>query len=381
MAKEHYKLSVEPITCVHIGNGEQLSPLDYKVSPSKQGRDVFVNFSTDSILKRIATDPQKFAEFDRLSFGGDMKDLAKFFHENSKNEDIKYICHCTNEFVENYKRNKDKDPLQNGSFVEQMYRNNGKGVPIIPGSSLKGAVRTAVLNAEFEDYDNQQALHNEKDQIIQKKLLEYSDAKNDPFRILQFGDCIFSGKGTQIVGMLKNIKTDRNGEVVEDNTSQIQAEAIKGYLMNGSSEACLTGEARFIFDRDLENSKVFSKKITIQDIINDCNKFYFDEFIKEYDKFYKNTACSECDRITYLRKELKSIANNSQNENEFIIRVGRWSQVEFVTFCEGFRSPQTRKDRNGRPLPYGKTRTVFNNDGLYLPFGWCKCTFIPMGEK
>ena len=380
MAKEQYKLSVEPITCVHIGNGEQLSPLDYKVSPSKQGRDVFVKFSTDSILKRIAADQQKFAEFDRLSSSENMKDLVTFVHNNFKTEDINYICHCTKEFVKTYKKNTEKDPLQNGSFVEQMYRNNGSGVPIIPGSSLKGAVRTAVLNAELEHCNNRQNLRNKQDDQIQKKLLEYSDAKNDPFRILQFGDCIFSSKGTQIVGMLKNIKTRQDGEVIEDNTSQIQAEAIKGYLMNGSSEACLTGEARFIFDRDLENSKVFSKKITIQDIVKDCNEFYFDEFMTEYDKFYRNTACSECDRITVLLKELKSIAKNSQNENECIIRVGRWSQVEFVTL-ETLRNPKTKKGKNGKPLPYGTTRTVFNNDGFYLPFGWCKCTFIPMEEK
>lgn len=378
MAKEHYKLSVEPITCVHIGNGEQLSPLDYKVLDPEQGRD-FVNFSTDSILKRIATDSQKFAEFDEISSSGDMKKLAAFFHDNFKKEDASYICHCTKEFLRNYEKNKEKDPLQNGSFVEQMYRPAGSGAPVIPGSSLKGAIRTAVLNTELEHCYNRSILHDKNDNQIQKELLGFSDAKNDPFRILQFGDCVFSGKGTQIVGMLRNIKTRRDGEVTEDNTSQIQAEAIKGYLMNGSTEACLKGEARFVFDRDLANLKEISKKITIQDIVKDCNEFYFDEFIKEYDKFYRNTACSECDRITDLFKELKSIAENSQSKNEFIIRVGRWSQIEFVTYGQDFREPKTRK--TGRHLPYGTTRTVFNDDGSYLPLGWCKCTFIPMEEK
>lgn len=371
MAKEHYTLTVEPITCVHIGTGEQLSPLDYKIEDN-----LFVNFSSDSILKRIAADPEKSAEFERLSSGGDMKALAGFFHENAKNADINYICHCTREFLKIGEENKDKDPLQNGRFVEQMYRQGMR--PVIPGSSLKGSVRTAILNAALEDCYNRNNLRGKKDNQIQKELLDFKDAKNDPFRALQFGDCVFDGRGTQIVGALKNIKTDRDGEVVEHNTSQILAEAIKGYFMHNGTDANLAGEARFALDVDLAEEKAVSKKITIQDIVNACNDFYWREFKTEYEKFYKNACGSECDAITKLHKELKAVAEDAQKQNEFIIRVGRWSQVEFVTFDENFRSPKTRRGKDGKPLPYGKTRTVFNYDGLYLPLGWCRCSFVPL---
>lgn len=379
MAKEHYTLTVEPVTCVHIGTGEQLSPLDYKIEDN-----LFVNFSSDSILKQIAADPKKSAEFERLSSGGDMKALAGFFHENAKKDDTNYSCHCTKEFLRNYAKNKDKDPLQNGSFVEQMYRQGMR--PVIPGSSLKGAVRTAVLNHFLSqvsdekyygllDELNQYKNDNSKKKFegkMQEKLLHFKNAKNDPFRALQFGDCVFDGGGTQIVGALKNIKTDRSGEVVEHNTSQILAEAIKGYFMHDGTDANLAGEARFALDVDLaEEKEAVSKKITIQDIVNACNYFYWREFKTEYEKFYKNACGSECDAITKLHKELKAVAEDAQKQNQFIIRVGRWSQVEFVTFDENFRSPKTRKG-------YGKTRTVFNYDGLYLPLGWCRCSFVPL---
>ena len=379
MAKEHYTLTVEPVTCVHIGTGEQLSPLDYTISRSKQGNDLFINFLSESILKRIAADPKKSAEFERLSSGGDMKALAGFFHENAKNADINYICHCTREFLKIWEENKDKDPLQNGRFVEQMYRQGMR--PVIPGSSLKGSVRTAILNAALEDCYNRNNLRGKKDNQIQKELLDFKDAKNDPFRALQFGDCVFDGRGTQIVGALKNIKTDRDGEVVEHNTSQILAEAIKGYFLRNGTDANLAGEARFALDVDLAEEKAVSKKITIQDIVNACNDFYWREFKTEYEKFYKNACGSECDAITKLHKELKAVAEDAQKQNEFIIRVGRWSQVEFVTFDENFRSPKTRRGKDGKPLPYGKTRTVFNYDGLYLPLGWCRCSFVPLQEK
>ena len=30
----------------------------------------------------------------------------------------------------------------------------------------------------------------------------------------------------------------------------------------------------------------------------------------------------------------------------------------------------------GPKKSYGKTRTVFDYDGQYIPLGWCKCTII-----
>ena len=41
--KERYKLTIEPITPVHIGTGVELTPLDYKVA-SKLGRSDFKKF-------------------------------------------------------------------------------------------------------------------------------------------------------------------------------------------------------------------------------------------------------------------------------------------------------------------------------------------------
>lgn len=385
MGKERYKLTVEPITCVHIGTGEKLTPLDYKIALSKTGRQLYVNFSSDSILKRIAHDSQKFAEFEKLSSSSNMKALAEFFHKNSTGDDRNYICHCTKEFIRKYEENKEKDPLQNAAEVLQMYRPEGNRTPVIPGSSLKGSIRTAVLNCElqksFEKHElrNFVTLRGEKEQKIQQHLLHFSDAKNDPFRTVQIADCVFESKGTQCVGIIKNVKYDRrNEETVVHNSSQIQAEVIKGYFMENSREINLCGESRLILNCDLTDAqiseKIISKKIKTQDIAKACNTFYFAEFEEEYKNHYKEASNSECNLIINLYKELKSIVEKN-NSNEFIIRVGRWSQVEFVTYGHDFRNPKTPKNK-----PYGTTRWVFNNDGQYLPLGWCKCTLTQMED-
>lgn len=368
--REHYKLTIEPITCVHIGTGETLTPLDYKIHTLKSGKNVYLAYSTDSILQHIAKDDTKLKQFDELTKSNDMTALAKFFNDNVLKDDRTAICDVTKEFFAKYKQNAKKDPLDNAREVLQMYRNGL--YPVIPGSSLKGSIRTAVLNMKMHNwtndkyndfYDDFVAIENEKakaryENKLQKSLLSYKDAKNDPFRAIEIGDCKFDGNGIEIVGVLKNIKT-RADEVEDHNTSQIQAEVLKGSLMKSKT----VGFGRMGINSYLKNS------ISIKEIIDSCNYFFWREFERKYDKFYSQ-AVDSVDLIGKLKEELESVKNS---KNQFIVRLGRWSQVEFVTFEENFRNPKTPKIKE-KQMPYGTTRTVFNYDGQYLPFGWCKCS-------
>ena len=375
MEKEKYILKVEPITCVHIGNGEELTPLDYCiVSNPKTGKTYFIKYSSDSILRRCATDKNAMNQFELATSSKNMKNVLNFFVEKRDIKmDEEYRCETTREFVANYRNNKDRDPLENGRFVQQMYRPEGANYPIIPGTSLKGSIRTAVLNELLENYPLRNKLRGLKDNKIQTELLgSFVDAKEDPFRAVEISDCLFDAKGTQSVGIIKNIKTGRDNELTEHNTSTLQAEIIKGKLYEKNCEVVGLSNIRFnanLSRKDLPE-KGISKKISKEEIIRSCNNFYWRAFEDEYRKFYKD-AVDKVDSITRLYKELKDISNSQTNS--FVIKVGRWSQVEYVTYGNDFRNPKT-PTRKGKVMPYGTTRWLFNNDGQYLPLGWCKCT-------
>ena len=376
MSKKTYKLTIEPLTCIHVGNGEELTFLDYTIRQRKSGESLYMKFSSDSILHRIAKNPAKTREFEIASSSENMKSLQNFFQNNfSLDEDLEYPCEVTKEFNELYLLNKGKDPFENSAIVQQMYRPAGKKTPVIPGSSLKGAVRTAVLNEMLSEVSDSAYARFEKlckggagekpnykklNEQIQKELLgNYRDGKDDPFRTLEFSDCIFPAKNSQIVGVLKVISTNQHsGELFRMNDIQIQAEAIKGQLMG----SCEKGECLLRLNTDIIKQKGVAKALEIKDIVNACNENYWFEFEEEYNKFYKDAA-----KFTTKINELYSLLEEIQKkENQFIIRLGQWSQVEFITFEENLRVPKTNK--------YGNTRTVFNYDGQYLPFGWCKCT-------
>ena len=385
MSKEVYKLTVEPITCVHIGNGKELTPLDYLLKKSKQGNDLYLAYDTDSIFRRIAKDKSKSALFEQLSSTQDMKELSQFFNDEfNVSEDLKYACDTTKEFANNYAKNKNIDPLQNGRFVLQMYRPEGKKAPVVPGSSIKGSIRTAVLNdlmsvLSDNDYDKLQDDFSKCNSGFQKKNFESTvqnklfnnekerdKAKHDPFRAIEIADCNFEAKNTQLVGIIKNVAKNNQNEISVCNSSLVQAEVIRGKLCQSENKIIGTAEMRLNKDLAMPSlqQKGVSKEISKEDIIKACNYFYWREFENEYETFYEEAADDNAKLITQLYKELKQIKESDCNS--FILRVGRWSQVEFVTFEENFRAPQNKK--------YGTTRWVFDYDGFYLPLGWCKCT-------
>ncbi len=395
--KKTYKIKIEPLTALHVGTGEKITPLDYKMVKVKSSdgkiKRKYARFSTDSILRRIATDENLSSEFDKFSEKSDMKSLQSFFHSQVENEDILYLCEVTKDFEEKYNENIKKDPLQNAAEVLEMYRPEGAKFPTIPGSSIKGAIRTAILNQvllkEMSDseYDELVSMADEKKQKDLKKSGSYEkqiqeqalsmlkvsgidSAKLDPFRCVEISDCEFSAKN-QIVGKMRNAKIDKFKKELVFNDMQIIAEAICGKLTKKENYS----EFELRINEDLQNAELnngfcINMQIDLEKIISACNFFFKKEFNEEYQKFYKD-AYDGVDEIFELKKIIDSIPENSTNQ--FLIRVGRWSQIESVTFEENFRNPKT-PTKKGKVMPSGTSRTVFNYDGQYLPMGWCRCT-------
>ena len=387
MPRKIYTIEIEPLTGVHIGTGEKLTPIDYAVKPINR-KEMYLKFSSDKILDRLISEGGDLSAFYTASDNRNMKALRDFFHTHlTKSGDIDYPCDVTAGFLQAYTRNKNKDPLENAAEVLQMYRPAGSKQPVIPGSSLKGAIRTAVLNdllgnLPAEDFDEQERLFKgagEKakfESVLQHRLLGFDDPKNDPFRTVLIEDTVFEPKNTQLVGLLKNISAS-NDELIPLQL-QLQAEVLRGTLIGGSAKA----HTHLIIDEGLQRASIaenegkkdqafrFNKAISMGDIAAACNIFFWDEFDSEYKKFYKNAA-SGTDIIVNLRTQLDAA---SSTKGSFIVRVGRWSQIEFVTFEEAFRQPKVPM-KGGKSRESGTTRTVFDYDGEYVPLGWCKCTY------
>lgn len=393
--KECYKIKIEPLTAVHIGTGEKILPLDYKLE-SLNGSEIkkYVKFSSDKIIDYIlkSGSPQQKLELQKISDENNINTLASFFQKYFY-LGIAYDARITIGFLNLYSQKIKAGLFENSLEVNQMLHHESN--PYIPGSSIKGAVRTAVLNQILlknlpqDAYDELLEMaddEKEKDfkkagkyaEKIQNKALKISklngfdNAKLDPFRCIEITDCDFSAKD-QIVGRMENLKIDRSKKELYAESMQMITEAISGELADGKSSS----DFIIRINEGLQNIKLangfcINKKIDIHEIISACNFFFKTQFYKEYKKFYQD-AYDGVDKIVELKKIIDSIPED--NEKEFLLRVGHWSQVEFVTFGEDFRNPKTPV-KKGKVMPYGTSRTVLNYNGQYLPMGWCKCTVL-----
>lgn len=394
--KTRYRLVIEPLTAIHVGTGETLTPLNYIVKELKEGsgRWLYCAFEWEKILGRLITEDKQEAlnRYTQAVDRADMKFLQAFFHGEFKFDDLLYPCDMTKEFIRLYHANIKKDPIENAAEVHRMYRPRGKKTPLIPGSSLKGAIRTALLDFQMQPDKMSDAVYNklrdefdktegdtkEKqrersrfDNTMQKQLFSYNDAKSDPLRALIIRDAAFAAKGTQLTGCLKNLRNEFGRGALSAITMQIQAEVIRGSLL-GSKESA---ETAVLIDGDLQRSTQLKTYFSMEDIRNACNEFYLDEFKTEYNKFYQ--GCVESvGIIDKLKSRLDAVKNDRQS---FAVRLGRWIQAEFLTYNKDFRDPQTPK-RHSKKQDWGTTRTVLDYDGEYVPLGWCICRFEKEGS-
>jgi hypothetical protein len=88
----------------------------------------------------------------------------------------------------------------------------------------------------------------------------------------------------------------------------------------------------------------------------------------EHDIFYKSNA--------ELEVNSQRLLDVQYADNEFPIRLGRFSHVECTT-VDDYRKPKTRRTRDGRSLPYGNGKTRTLSAGT-MPMGWAKVRLEPI---
>ena len=379
--KIFFDVTLQPLTGIHIGTGNSMTPMEYLIDVVN-GKNRYITYSSESILDRVVSDPKLLTEYEKACNDSSMVMLHHFFERNfSIRKDLAYICDITKSFYQEYEMKSKKNPLDSTCDVFQMYRPLGKKAAVIPGSSLKGSIRTAMLNLVMHEWDDssfydslydrftdakerndtRKASYVEKD--VQKKIMG-KDPKNDLFRTLSIGDAQFSPKGSQLVGKVINIVTQEYDHTLQAKGIPMYAEVLRGTLMDSET----TGSSRFSIDRDLQEILFRNNRYgSMKSIIQACNYFFKREFVREATKFYDGVDDPRLGLYGELRSMIEQVPSDS--EDTFLVRVGRWSQVEFVTLEPMYRLPKVPRDQG-----HGNTRMVFDYDGQLLPLGWCLCT-------
>ncbi len=353
MASERRTIKLQTLTPVHIGSGEILKEnFDY----IKDSGFVYI-LDSKKLFKLLKEKGFLESKLANVLTQGNIKTIINRNLPNIKVDEysIRQIPILQN------KREKERPGLR-----EQIY--DGLGKPYIPGSSIKGAIRTALLSYIIEKYtddiENLDVLVSSKDfkddEVIKEVFKKIEDeAEYNLMQYVQVGDCYFNNNVLEVLNTtLLSTSKDRYGRHIQTHANQIVECLSKNLTGNLSLKI---SETDIPFRLKLNTLQELFRIINSQTkIVLENEKEFWEEKNNDIDvKGYLDT-CSN------LLKEINSIEKNK--ENSCILRLGFANGYNFITnkWTTDFLSPELSrkiakvvrgtKDKGDKEFP--KTRRI-----------------------
>lgn len=345
-----YKLKT--LTPLHIGDGGRLDRLDMV----RSGGKIWV-IDIDKIIDRPEIDVEKLAKAMERNFN-----MKQFLDEGqiSPESAAKYSIDCSH------------DPNQVITQMKDVFNR-----PYIPGSSIKGAIRTAVLWWKLK---NDQELLDQAGDMLQEglrkqrikrnqvskdieKLVFGNDPNHDLFRALQIGDSL-------------PISTDRL-EVQEIKVMNLSQDGYRWKMslflenVKRGTESSFDIKLDSFFLKDHVYRKLgFENPRFLTKIPRICREFAEDYMEHEIQFYAEHGHGPESVEGFYSR-----LLELTRNRRLFLLHLGwgtGWHGMTvaslFPDLIEDMRAKFSMGRRGFQEFP--KTRKLASKDGSQLPLGW-----------
>lgn len=390
---ESVALYITPLSPVHVGIGEDYEPTNYVME-----EQALFAFDSD-VANRVLTERQRKDLLDMVSKptrrAEDMiKQVQDFFYNNRKP-----LAAASSHFLpvsagvfdlyqkrvgQSANRESGGKSVVNKLEIQRTFFNPYSQNPVIPGSSIKGAIRTALLDDvnDEEPVGEKKGLHE-----LQGRLFQYRDPKRgklhleqDPMRLISVGDANY--QTTSLFGSEICFAVNRKKYPVKDSNGNLRQ--AQGENLSQMLEYLPLRYRSFQGNLNIQNLQGITGQKTpneslrwkLQYIANACNFFYYKRFETEINVLRERA---------YLVSEWEKLANavlsgfiyqKMKAGKAILLRVGRHSGAESVTLSgEGVRSIKIKGEgRNFTNEPEAKTvwlaaNTEKDRSGM-LPFGW-----------
>jgi len=385
---EKINCTLEILSPVHIGSGVKLKK-DFDFFSSNQTTTIIPQ---DVLMEHLKNNPQ---------------DLQKFNHPNFRPIDL----------LKSIKNGRKHDiPTTSEDLLE--FERNGNGIPYIPGSSVKGAIRTALLKKEF-DTININECHNILKEIEQR--IVDSERRRQKLKNEIAGEPLTNGlfnvginnfkdkiKNNANFNLLRTLSiTDINFKDDDIELNKVKILSLSGDINNLSYRwkdmiifpEMLTYDSKakftikldsFLFNDQNANSKLHFEvsKYTIDELFLEINNYSYDKIKQEID-FFEKFNKKELEGLIYELKELLNSIPNQNDTKTCILRLGWGSgwksmtgdlldNVDFKKSFDYFRD-KYKLGRNNYPV-FPKTRKIvyyLNSEKNEVPLflcGWVKIT-------
>jgi len=187
-----YYLRLKVLSPIHIGCDEVYEPTGFAIDEKKKE---LISFEPASFLGRLAQkDLDSYSAICKKGTVSSLLEIYKFIRLHKEHAEGRRVA-VSDAFINHYNKTM---KLGTGAVQQQLNKfqvgrtafQRLSGTPYIPGSAIKGAIRTAVLN--FRNNGKRQLSFRGKTagRELQEHLLNYNgrQMETDPFRLIKVGD-------------------------------------------------------------------------------------------------------------------------------------------------------------------------------------------------
>jgi len=389
-----YSLAITPLSPVHMGTDADYEPTGYVI-------DNGTLFEFDGIAALDVLPDVERKELHRILSGKPtdkmLREVQAFFHANRER-----LIACSrrqvrvNKSVEAFYRKRigkvaqhehGGHKVQNKLAIERTAWNPVSGQPILPGSGLKGTIRTALLDsinggAELPKVEDRRTgrRRDENNGELQNRLFGFRSGKFelDPMRLIRVGDASLADDcqmPTEIYFALNRKKhpVKKDGVLVQ---SMAEQQGLYQLL------ECLPLHYPRAFAGTLAIQKLGGvgnvrntprRRFTIEDVASACNRFY--RAILDHElQLLHDRGFIHMEWLTEIRQLMERLQPAFDGNRAFLLRVGRHSGAESVTL-NGVRNIKIKQgqgkqteDRSSKTLWLAGHERQLQRD--LLPFGW-----------
>lgn len=378
-----YTFNAEALTPVHIGAGREIDPCEFVL---KNGR--LMRFNPAQVLNDL--DGAARQTFETLAGMADLKGLQAFFREHVKPERHALAwVDAAREFIKEFEA-KAGDP-DNLFLVQMMPRNPQTGQVYLPGSSIKGAVRTAVVNHFTNLVPQLKSLVHEavrranpkdRGKVLEQKALDRTVRRNDGrerdeidrdvFRLIDVEDTVLPSDGT-IINRANNWNPHKTGaEQIQMWFERIRCRADGGGLQ---FQIRLHIDEKAMSHPGVKRS--VGHTLDLKTLVEASNTFYWGRLAAELDNFFPGNTNPTRQAIYRTMAVQDSKGRHVVHETvypQMLLRVGRFSHFESLSVDELREGWNAQKQVPIKEM--GATRTLchMGEGEPPVPFGWMLLT-------
>lgn len=319
MEDKKYKLEVSTLTPIHIGSGVFLQyNTDYYSYKDTSDNFMIGVVNDKKVLEAIGKEHLN-DWVNCIEKGRDIKEFIRQFAPKVSPES--YAKRVISDFYAG-KLNRDT------TLKECIH--DGMGYPYIPGSSIKGAIRTCVFASIMANKDIAKINSYEDLKGLERRYLG-EDPNSDVFRFLQVGDALFV-KNCEVATMLVNLNIRENDNLKDSSKKQL-VEAIDQEMKTTLSLKICLNHNQFSNTHDPTHriKRLPQEMSSIQNLFRTINS-HTGKLLKDEIDFWENIGEEKQGADGYI-KNMENILDELKacGGNECVLRLGHTSGWRFIT--------------------------------------------------